>query len=133
MKNKLLLAIMAFSVSNLASASGARDFVLANLEPLPPAKYTNLPDGPVSTVATLDVTYWVQLCARQAFDQFVVTHSVDAFGKKQMRVGVLISHAEVECAGPSVKETKVLTFQGAFNLPGEQPEIQILKSVLATR
>lgn len=122
----LALILITFTVNSQASVK--LDFILAQMEPLPLATYTTLgPGGPVSTKATLEVSYWVQPCAGQQFDQFVVTNSVDAEGVKQMRVGVLISNSGIMCAGPTKMEKKTLIFEGPFNLPGEQPEIKALR------
>lgn len=126
-----ILVLSAIFAATGAMASGTihqpTDFVLADLEPLPSAEYVNLPGNgaPVSPNATLQVTYWVQPCAGQQFDQFVVTRS-GTVGHREMRVGVLISDKGIKCKGPTVQETKTLKFSGPFNLPGEQPNIKPL-------
>jgi hypothetical protein len=124
---RIVISVLIASVTS-AFGSLKPDYVLADLEPLPLAEYTVLPGpgGPVSPKATLEVTYWIQPCANQRFEQFVVTRSGET-GDRQMRVGVLIYDSGIQCAGPTVKETKTLKFEGAFNLPGEQPTIKELR------
>ncbi len=132
---KMRLSNLILGVSLLASASATAsvhpDFVLAKLEPLPQADYRPLSGGMVDSTATLDVTYWIQPCAGEEFDQFVVTRSQapDAMGRmtEQMRVGVLMRTDGIMCMGPMVQETRKLTFQGPFNLPHGRPEIKPLR------
>lgn len=106
----IFILLVAFGIFTPPSSFGSvrPDYILA------PIHEISNPAGEGDGSAKVKVTFWVQPCAEQKFEQFVIGDLTGADEVRHVRVGVLIYDSGIGCAGPTILQTKTLNLKGPF-------------------